>query len=190
MRILYYGELDPFTGLGQTANDLRSALSEVALSCLLFDVVIVQPNNLLEHSSTLPVFEHLAPFVRAGRLTTTADESAANPHDYLHEHVAQTLARSSRATGRDRAARRHALEELRRRYAAILPRRWIVRRNVRAQVGVFLDRMRAYLQEAPRGGWLERRMPGWIDAGLDAGVRGSRLRPVAPRAPARHGVAA
>jgi hypothetical protein len=94
VRILYYGEFDMFTGLGQTANDLRLALSEVALSCLLCDVVIVQPNNLLEHSSTLPVFEHLAPFVRAGRLTTTADASAANPHDYLHERVELTLARS------------------------------------------------------------------------------------------------
>ncbi len=87
MHILYYGELDPFAGMGQTAADLRAALGEVSLSCMLAEVVVVQPGNLLEHSLALPIFEHLAPFVRAGRLTTTADERAADPHEYLRERV-------------------------------------------------------------------------------------------------------
>lgn len=174
MRILYYAELDPFAGIGQTVDDFRAARSEVALSCLLHDVVVVQPDNLLEHSLTLPLFEHMAPFVRAGQLTTSADARAAPPHEYLHGRVEQALARAARVRGRDRATRRRELDDLRRRYAAILPRRWIVSRSVRAQVGLFGERMRTYLAEAPRAGWVDRRLLGWVDAGLDAGVRVDR----------------
>src|SRR5213078_847157 len=140
----------------------RAARSEVALSCLLHDVVQVQPDNLLEHSLTLPLFEHLAPFVRAGRLTTSADVRAVPPHEYLHGRMEQALARAARVRGRDRATRRRELDDLRRRYAAILPRRWIVSRSVRAQVGLFDERMRTYLAEAPRAGWVDRRLLGWV----------------------------
>ena len=77
MRILYYAESDPFAGIGQTVDDFRAARAEVALSCLLHNVVAVQPDNLLEHALTLPIFEHMAPFVRAGRLVTSADVRAA-----------------------------------------------------------------------------------------------------------------
>ena len=86
-RILCYAEFDPFAGIGQTVDDFRAARSEVALSCLLHDVVVVQPDNPLEHSLTLPIFEHMVPFVRAGRLTTSADVRALPPHEYLHGRV-------------------------------------------------------------------------------------------------------
>lgn len=174
MRILYYAEFDPFAGIGQTAADLREALSDVAVACLLHDVVLVQPDNLLEHSLTLPIFERLAPFVRAGRLTTSADVSAAPPREYLHGRVDQALARAARSRRRDRAAHRRELDEIRRRYAALMPRTWVVARSVRAQVGLFAGRMRTYLAECPRAGWVDRRLLGWVEARLDAGLRVDR----------------
>jgi hypothetical protein len=39
--MLYYAEFDPFAGIGQTVDDFRAARSELALSCLLHDVVVV-----------------------------------------------------------------------------------------------------------------------------------------------------
>ncbi len=70
--------------------------------------------------------------------------------------------------------RRRALDELQRRYTKLLSRRWNVRRSVRVQVDVFVERMRLYLQEAPRAGRIDRRMLGWVDRGLDSGVRVDR----------------
>src|SRR5207344_1799852 len=39
---------------------------------------------------------------------------------------------------------------------------------------LFGERMRTYLAEAPRAGWVDRRLLGWVEAGLDAGVRVDR----------------
>lgn len=170
--ILYYAEFDPFAGFGHTTRELQIASREVALCCLLYDVVKVQPDSLLEHGLTLPVFEALAPFVRAGRLTTSADDRAPPPHEYLHGRVEQALRKAGR-TAVDKGHRRD-LEALQRRYAALMPERWIVSRSVRAQTGRYAEHLRTYLADAPGGARSERRLQGWVEAALDRGQRVDR----------------
>src|SRR5262249_23622060 len=56
MRLCYYGELDPFTGIAGDVRAGAAVIAELSLLCLLYDGVIVPPGNLLEHPLALPAF--------------------------------------------------------------------------------------------------------------------------------------
>lgn len=105
----FHGELDPFGGgISAHRHDLPRLVRELLLFLLVKDVVLLSPGNLLEHSLTLPACEALAPFVRDGRLTTTASSSIPRPTALVDERAGihlEGLRASNRRTA-DRA--RHA----------------------------------------------------------------------------------
>ena len=67
MQICYFGEMDSYTGSVRAARDF----------------VIVAPGNLVEHALALPLFEALAPLVRAGRLGTSGPKTEGGPLGYV-----------------------------------------------------------------------------------------------------------
>ena len=163
MRVTYYGELDPFSGsVAQGQADLVRAVDDLQLALLFSDVVIVPPGNLLEHALTLPAFEARAPFVAAGRLTTTTDPSSSGPHALIDERVDVYLeerARGSTTTpmlGRPPKAkpltiRRHrSIEEVRGRWHAVLPASWTLARDVGTQITGFAERLQRFCEHNGR----------------------------------------
>lgn len=169
-KIAYYTELDPFSGsVGQRRDALPALLRDLKLLLLLHDVVIVQPGNLVEHSLTLPAFEALAPFVRAGRLTTTVDPSSPRPMSLIEERIALTGAQDLTSTtsaarphrpGPLALCRRREADELRARWSEVLPDAWPMSRNVAAQTSAFVDLVQAALvdaaQSSPTAAWALR----------------------------------
>jgi hypothetical protein len=155
MQLCYYGELDPFTGIaaGGPAG-CNAVIAELKLLCLLYDVIVVPPGNLLEHPYALPAFEALAPFVQAGRLTTSDAPSTAGPHAWFAARAAlYAEARAGRGRGaevkplRPRSLglrRRVEIQELLDRWMRLLPERWTVTRDVTSQVAGFSERLRRF----------------------------------------------
>jgi len=148
MEIAYYGELDPFTGVDQNVATLDVIVKELEWLLLLYDVVIVPPDNLFDHRLALPAFEMLAPFVRAGRLTTTAEHSVRRPVD-LVENRAELYTeewpggrfRGELRRGTLARYRRGAIAEIRERWQRLLPAEWTLQRDVGAQIEAFADRL-------------------------------------------------
>lgn len=143
MVVGYYSELDPFSGgISPHASNLPRLVRDLSVFLLMRDIVIVPPGSLLEHGLTLPAFEALAPFVRAGRLTTTTSPSCLRPIDLVDERLGLHLEGLSRQS-------RHALDQRRRaeiasvatRWGELLPTQWSLTRDVDVQVGRFSTKL-------------------------------------------------
>lgn len=135
----FYGELDPFAGgISSSLVDLPRLLRELTVFLMVKDIVILSPGNLLEHALTLTAAEWLAPFVRAGRLTTTSSASLASPGAMIDARVGEYM--EGLGVGRrqkvDRA-RRAEVEAVRERWRALLPDAWSLTRDVPAQIAGF-----------------------------------------------------
>jgi hypothetical protein len=86
VHLCYYGELDPFTGIADEGPASVSAVAgDLEYLCLARDAVIVPPENLLAHPLALPVFEELAPLVRAGLVATSGAPSWPTLHGFVRE---------------------------------------------------------------------------------------------------------
>ena len=84
MQICYFGEMDSYTGSVRAARELLPGLiGRLKVMCALHDFVIVAPGNLVEHALALPLFEALAPLVRAGRLGTSGPKTEGGPLGYV-----------------------------------------------------------------------------------------------------------
>lgn len=203
MRVTYYGELDPFSGsIRHRVADLPRVVADLQAALLLSDVVIVPPGNLLEHPLTLPAFEALAPFVAAGRLTTTTDPSSPGPHALLDERVALHLderargvsppmsprsirSRPPRPPGPVAVEHLRGIEEVRRRWHDVLPPAWTLARDVDTQVVGFADRLLRFCAEtrnpSPGTRALQRAVDRVLQAGRARPDRGTLLAYLAAR---------
>jgi hypothetical protein len=181
MKLCYYGELDPFSGISDDGPaSFATVLAELKLLCLLDDAVVVPPANLVQHPLALPVFEALAPFVRAGRLTTSTAPSSPGPHAYIAECAAlHGEARVPGRTGqrpapprRPRTTRRQrAVTELTDRWCSLLPDRWFLKRDIAAQIVGATDRVRQFCGGPGISPEAARRILRFIDAHEPGGVR-------------------
>ena len=158
VNIAYYSELDPFTGgIAQHGQDFGQLVRDLTTLLLLYDVVIVPPGNLLEHGLALPAFEALAPFVVAGKLTTSVEPSSPNPHAFIDDrarlYVEDRLrhkmdpAFGPSRPGTLRFLRQKAIEETTSRWRDILPATWTIHRDVTTQVADFIDRIERFCEE-------------------------------------------
>lgn len=136
-RITYYAELDPFSGtVGQSVASAQTLERDLRFAMLFYDVLLMPPRVMLEHAAVLPVAERLAPFVRAGRIGTSADKSALGPRHYIHRRADRAVERMGKTQqgGRSQSARRLRLEQMAERWVTILPEDWRVRRSISSQV--------------------------------------------------------
>lgn len=173
MKLCYYGEFDPFSGIPDDGPaSLATVLTELKVLCLLDDAIVVPPANLVQHPLALPACEALAPFVRAGRLTTSTAPSSPGPHAYIAECVA--LHREARVPGRDQRrpvvarrprtrGRQRALTELTDRWCRLLPDRWFLKRDIAGQISGSTDRVRRFCEEGRISPEAARRILRFID---------------------------
>lgn len=188
MDIIYYGELDPYSGVDQYDASLPAVIEELTLLLLMYDVVIVPPEAFFVHRLTLPAFESFAPFARAGRLTTTGDHSLRRPSDLVDRAVALYAQRrphpKSAADTRGAGAlpsrratvawhRLECLAALAGRWYDLLPALWTLQRNVGAQVDAFARQIleRCSIHPAHPA---SRLLHAVIDHALQSGVAPSR----------------
>lgn len=172
MRICYYGELDPYVG---TVPQVRPALARVvrdlSVLCLFYDLVIVPPGTLFSHGLLLPAFVQLAPFVRAGRLGTTADPAGGSPREYVAQRAEGELAKlgSRRRSSTVASWRRREIGEVVARYRDLLPDDWPLTRSVGWQVEHFDERIIKYAEERVERDRLAPRLLEVIDRGRQKG---------------------
>ncbi len=84
--VCLYSELEPYSGsINHNPSDLPRLIRHLIYACLFYDVVVVHRRNILEHPLTLPAFERLKPFVKCGKLWTSANESDGLPQDYIEQ---------------------------------------------------------------------------------------------------------
>ncbi|WP_437580665.1 hypothetical protein [Sorangium sp. So ce887] len=179
--ICYYGELDPFSGgVGQRHANLALLVRELRLSCVLHDLVIVPPRNLVEHGLALPAFEALAPFVRAGKLGTTDDPSSRSPRTYIDElirrhedgHALQERGGWISPAPRQRPSetrRRREFEDLRIAWRHLLPDRWTIHRDTASQVVGFVADVRQFCETTADTSVASTRVLELIDRTLQSG---------------------
>jgi hypothetical protein len=141
----FYGEFDPYGGgVSCRLEDLPRLLRELTLFLLVKDIVIFSPGCMLEHTLTLHACEVLAPFLRAGRLTTTASPFVPNPkalidhraNEYL-EVLGSQRARRTTPHPTTTRLRRQEVRALLDRWHTVLPSKWSISRNVDLQVELF-----------------------------------------------------
>lgn len=146
-----YGELDPFGGgISSDRAELPRLVRELKLYLLVKDVVVLAPNELLEHSLTLPACEALAPFVRAGRLTTTAERRVPRPMALIEEQVSRHREATRRSLRHAVArARREEISAIVDRWHALLPTSWTLHRDVPAQIAGFTESMLGLFARMP-----------------------------------------
>ena len=151
MQICYFGEMDSYTGSVRAARELLPGLiGRLKVMCALHDFVILAPGNLVEHALALPLFEALAPLVRAGRLGTSGPKTEGGPLGYVLLRAERTQTGfasvlSKRAPGR--AAQRIAeLTEVKDRWASILPAAWSLERDVSQVVDSYVGRIQQQLE--------------------------------------------
>lgn len=184
MNITYYGELDPFSGsIAQRLDALPRVVRELQALLLVSDVVIVPPRNLIEHPLTLPAFEALAPFVTAGRLTTTTDASSPTPRSFIDTSAAVHLEQLGSNSSRKQASRPapeitpkpviiergRSIHEITNRWHAILPATWTLDRDVDSQVLGFVERMLSFCGNTPDPSPATRVLHATLDSILQAG---------------------
>jgi hypothetical protein len=141
----FYGEFDPYGGgVSCRLEDLPRLLRELSLFLLVKDIVIFSPGCMLEHTLTLLACEVLAPFLRTGRLTTTASPFLPSPKALINQRAdeykeilgAKLAKRSSPHPTTTRLRRKDVLSVVDR-WHAILPSSWSISRNVDVQVERF-----------------------------------------------------
>lgn len=165
MMLSYYGELDPLSGIvDEGPESLDAVIRELALLCLLYDAVVVPPENFLAHPLALPAFESLSPFVTAGRLTSSHEPAGPDIPSFIANAAARRedacrkggRARRdrpslSRPPGRGRSAgpSPRGVDEVVGRWRALLPERWPILRDVAGQIGGFSDCLERFCRAFP-----------------------------------------
>jgi hypothetical protein len=87
-RVCLFGELDTYAGsFPQTRESLPRLVEQLKIACLLYDEVIVNTNVFLDHALTLPAFEELSVFTKAGVLWTSVVENQVRPDEYILERA-------------------------------------------------------------------------------------------------------
>lgn len=167
----FYGELDPFAGgISSHLGDLPRLLRELTVLLLVKDIVILSPGNLLEHALTVTAAEWLAPFVRAGRLTTTASASLASPGAMIDARVDEYM--EGLGVGRrqkvDRV-RRAEIDAVRDRWRVLLPESWSLTRDVPAQIAGFGEGILRYCAEASERSHVAARLGRILEENLGSG---------------------
>lgn len=160
----FLGELDPFTGTIATTGAAGPLVRLLTLLLASNEIVLMPPGCMVEHPLVLPAFEALAPFVRAGRLGSSGQRGTPGPLADVTERAEKAKARWAAAvrlkSGPCRAEWRHAEahqvlarwtgvltgDALRDRYAALLPERWAVVRDVPASVHSYGESVRDQLR--------------------------------------------
>jgi hypothetical protein len=178
LRICYYGELDPYTGIrGDGPASLDAVISDLTLLCLLYDAVIVPPETLLPHPLALPAFEALGPLVRAGRLGTSGAPSWPGLHGFIEDTAAPY--REARAGPpvppgpRSLDARRlREIDDVVARWCAVLPERWPFLRDVPGQIAGCTGRVRRFCEGPALAGSSRDSTLRLIDAHEQVGTRG------------------
>lgn len=131
-RVCLFGELDTYAGsFPQTRESLPRLIKQLKVACLLYDEVIVNTNVFLDHALTLPAFEELSVFTKAGVLWTSAVENQGRPDEYIFE-------RAKRIYGEklDKGISKKSSERLYRildNWQAIAPQEWRLIRKVAYQ---------------------------------------------------------
>lgn len=149
MRVLYFGELDPYSGtFPQDLVSLPRLIKTLKLLCFAYDVVVLPPGSLIEHGLALPALEALAPLVRAGRLGTSADYGAPLPPVYFKNRIERHFD-GLHPSRRIQAWRKGECERLVGRWLRILPADWPVRRDVAGQVSSTQELVLGELAAAP-----------------------------------------
>jgi len=170
--VCYYGELDPYVGtVPQVRPALPRVVRDLSFLCLFYDLVIVPPGTLFSHGLLLPAFLHLAPFVRAGRLGTTADPGGGSPRDYVVQRAERELSKlgSQRRPSTVASWRRREIGEVVARYRDLLPDDWPLTRSVGWQVEHFDERIIKYAEEHADRDRLAPRLLEVIDRGRQKG---------------------
>jgi hypothetical protein len=86
--VCLYSELEPYSGsISHNPSDFPRLIRDLKFACLFYDVVVVHRRNILEHPLTLPAFERLKPFVKCGKLWTSANEYDGLPQNYLEQKI-------------------------------------------------------------------------------------------------------
>lgn len=129
-RACVYGELDSYTGyIRQDDKDLPKLLRDLKFCCLFYDDVIVNTGVVLSHSLTLPAFEMMSPFVKAGRLWTTGRDTENSPTQFINDRIDRFYGGdSSNKTAK-------SITSVIDRWQAVAPERWRLVRKLSVQVG-------------------------------------------------------
>lgn len=132
--VCLFSELDNYTGsYSQNMKSFHELIRNLKIACLLYDEVIVHSNALLDHPLTLPAFENLSHFTKAGVLWTTAPRSQGSPDEYA-------LLRAQRYYGENlnigiSRVRREELCKILERWQLISPSEWRLTRDSSNQQG-------------------------------------------------------
>jgi hypothetical protein len=86
--VCLYSELEPYSGsISHNSSYFPRLVWDLKFACLFYDVVVVHRRNILEHPLTLPAFERLKPFVKCGKLWTSANQYDGLPQNYLEQKI-------------------------------------------------------------------------------------------------------
>lgn len=130
--ICLFGELDTYSGsFPQTICALPELIDQLKTACLLYDEVIVNTNVLFDHALTLPAFNALSSFTRAGVLWTSSVEGQGTPEDYIVMR-AKKLYGENLNTGISKNANNRLLHIIES-WQTILPKKWRLIREVSRQ---------------------------------------------------------
>ena len=130
--VCLFGELDTYSSsIPQTIEALPLLIEQLKTACLLYDEVIVNTNVLLDHALTLPAFQTLSCFTKAGLLWTTASENQAHPESYILNRVQKLYGDNLNEGISKRASER--LERLIESWQNISPNKWRVVRKLSQQ---------------------------------------------------------
>jgi hypothetical protein len=185
----FYGELDPFGGgISSNLADLPRLVRELSIFLLVKDIVNISPGNLLEHALTLKAAERLAPFVRAGRLTTTSSASLTSPGAMIDARVGEYIEGLGPRRGQkvDRA-RRAELDAVGDRWRALLPDSWSLTRDVPAQIAGFGEGILRYCAQAPERSHVTARLRRILEESFSSGAALDRNLVLAQLASLRSG---
>ena len=126
MDIIYYGELDPYSGsIRPTPHDFLSLVTELKFLVMFSERVILPTENMIHHPLALPAFEYFEPFVKSGILGTSTSNPKQARSSFLNriDATAEQLLLSNN---------KH-IREVRTRWKTVLPDSWSIKRNIEAQ---------------------------------------------------------